>query len=795
MVGSSKGPRPHEDGNSRHSLVASIHGISITEKESARSSLASKLKHESCGTRPHTPHSRAPKGRLWPSRDASTDTSDSDSSDETVVCTRRCHQHRAFSRFEKEKEQQKFAIEQTCRPPLDRIPIVRQPLAVTASEFNPVCREDGRLVRSLWRHARDAVERPKDTPPFQWTPRGQSCQRSRSCPPVRPHATCSRSGKFESAVREADTSRSKSRRESRSSRRGSASERDDSLLTVNIGRSRAPEYIRHDSSYGVDGPGYETLHKGMLQDTGMTYTRQYELPTISRFLNAKHPIFLRARSGSFVAKKETRRRPSPPSSESSSSESEESVSEDEVVREKVTNAPEAPYGAVVPPPAVGPTCACGCPEATPRGQQEARPSVVVSPSMGPPVLLVPAQANPVPGFAQQPPLHLPTRHSTQPPVARHEDFSNRATARRQHMTGGELPIDTGGYGNSYELNWDSGRFTQHLVGAQPHPSRASVAPLGVPIPHALPTRASIGATPYATLHSSRDYSCTFCPTANIAGGTARSRVINSQRQEVPQPMLVDAAPAACVSSNAGNCDFTLTVNGSAVLSTRPPAGQPRRTAGGALKTPRPSMTPAVQRSDLFCSCSPTFQQPDRTECMTTRASAAPRSRILRAPVCDHPKPRAVPFYGQSQSTPIEAEIFITPPVKEPGFAHSPPRLNCAPAGRDRSASTRSILKNACGPSRDVPANCQPRVTLSNPPESVRFIQEPAENVCSHDGRAVTTVPTASDQRVLCGRPLMYQVASPWTGHAQTIQGILNPNPVVCVGSGPNFPPHAGVSQY
>ncbi|KYK66808.1 hypothetical protein TGPRC2_320030 [Toxoplasma gondii TgCatPRC2] len=733
------------------------------------------MKHESSGFCHRTPR-RAHKGRLWRSRDSSTDTTDSGSSGETVICTRKCHQHRAFSRFEKEKALEKLAIEQTCRPPLDRIPIVRQPLAVTPADFNPVPREDGRLVRRLWHHARDAVERPKVTRPFEWTPptpqtpRGHAHWRSTSCPPVR-----------RSAGREGQMSWSKSRGERRIS--GSVSDRGRSgYQTVSIGRSRTPEYVRHYLTYGVDGPGYETMHKGMLQDTGMTYTRQYELPTISRFLSAKHPIFLRARSGSLVIKKKTRRRPAPPPSESSSSESEESVFKDgdreEVTKAPpVSQAPNTPAKAVSPPPA-----STGVPLVPVQGQwrsQTAGPAVVVTPSVGSPVLLMPSQAQAVPATTQQKP-HLQTNTTPTPSqVTQTRNPCKEGLVDRQERIGSQLPLTPSGYDSSQEMCWDSGRFTQHLNGAQRHPSFA--AP-GVPFVLPMPTHLPAQSTPRPTQNNYCGYLSMCCTPTNSARSLARPAAVHSQRREASQPVLVPAAPSAFYTSgNTGG-------NRLPGLSARPPAGQQWRKAGTTLETGSP-MTPAMKRSELFRapfqSGLPVYQ---------TRASVAPGPpHMQRLPVSGHPKPGAVSACLSShQKTPIEAEIIITPPRKGAESTQYRSR-SVSPVG-DRG-ERRSILKNTGGPTRaSLQRRSQSQVTFCDSTGDVGLEEELARNADAGGSGPPSAFPTrATDQRVMGGAPPVYQIANPLIGHPQLIQGILTPGQLVCIGPAPSFPPPEVVS--
>lgn len=282
-------------------------------------------------------------------------------------------QHSAFTLDQQQEERQQR--DQQQQPPLWRVPLVRDPLATQAADFNPIPVSEATLVRHLWKHAHAAVEDPTSAPPFRWIPSlpephpsywtdvRQQIRRQAHEQLVQ-HGQERRTGEYEEQDQhqfvhlpgnfgqdaegespeiglprapDENTRRSRRRRSSstpsrRSHKRsyeedewqtrkgaetdaqcgdGEAGVEQSVLLSTRVGRSQSPAYVcpRRDDFTAeqlIDAPAYTTNYMGLLCDTGMHYTKRYELPTISRFLQAKHPVFLRARTSADQRQQQSR---------------------------------------------------------------------------------------------------------------------------------------------------------------------------------------------------------------------------------------------------------------------------------------------------------------------------------------------------------------------------------------------------------------------------------------------------------------------------------------------------------
>ncbi|CDJ62054.1 hypothetical protein, conserved [Eimeria necatrix] len=196
------------------------------------------------------------------------------------------HKGKHYKQYLQQKSAEAQAIKETTRPPLWRVPIVRQPLPVSVEEFNPAEPKYAKFVKALWSHAKATVEDKSRAQDFSESPMGRD--------PLPERCT---------ELDETGWRRKEPIQHSWQDRPGS------------VGRPSSPTVLRQGPSWLVDAEGYEGPYgsKGDLRSKGMSYESRFQLPTLSSLMKAKHAVFVKAkdpRAGRCVSerKRTTRRR-------------------------------------------------------------------------------------------------------------------------------------------------------------------------------------------------------------------------------------------------------------------------------------------------------------------------------------------------------------------------------------------------------------------------------------------------------------------------------------------------------
>lgn len=197
--------------------------------------------------------------------------SDSDDGvDASVLCPHYDEHHKGkhYKQFLRQKAAEAQAIKETARPPLWRVPIVRQPLPVSVEEFNSAEPQYAKFVKALWSHARTTVEDKEAAEDFAQSPMGQ--------------------GKVPERCRELDQA---------GWRRGALMEHCWEDRPGAVGRPLSPTIIRQGPSWLVDAEGYDGPYgsAGDLRSKGMAYESRFQLPTLSSLMKAKHAVFVKAK--------------------------------------------------------------------------------------------------------------------------------------------------------------------------------------------------------------------------------------------------------------------------------------------------------------------------------------------------------------------------------------------------------------------------------------------------------------------------------------------------------------------
>ncbi|CDI73923.1 hypothetical protein, conserved [Eimeria praecox] len=187
--------------------------------------------------------------------------------DASVLCPHYDEHHKGmhYKQYLKQKAAEANIVKQTSRPPLWRVPIVRQPLP------------------ALWSHARSTVEDKEAAQDFAQSPMGQDTVPQR-CP----------------ELDEAGWRRRELVQHSWEDRPGA------------VGRPLSPTIIRQGPSWLVDAEGYEGPFgsPGDLRSKGMAYNSRFQLPTLSSLMKAKHAVFVKAKDPREARIASERQRPS-----------------------------------------------------------------------------------------------------------------------------------------------------------------------------------------------------------------------------------------------------------------------------------------------------------------------------------------------------------------------------------------------------------------------------------------------------------------------------------------------------
>ncbi|OEH75720.1 hypothetical protein cyc_03011 [Cyclospora cayetanensis] len=209
-------------------------------------------------------------GRSEGMASSANDASDSEDDGSNLLCPHYGERHRGkhYREYMQQKAARIQTIKEVPRPPLWRVPIVRQPLAVSVEEFNSAEPQYAQFVKALWSHAKTTVDDKEHARDFAESPVGKDLLPERCC-----------------ELDEWGWRRKKPLHHTWQDR------------PETLGRPLSPTMKWQGLSWGTDAEGYENPRGsvGDLRSKGMSYESRFQLPTLSSLMKAKHAIFVKAR--------------------------------------------------------------------------------------------------------------------------------------------------------------------------------------------------------------------------------------------------------------------------------------------------------------------------------------------------------------------------------------------------------------------------------------------------------------------------------------------------------------------